>query len=404
MQLRDGETVSNNGVGTLRGLPRWAGRSPVELRAALVGLGTMCGLVAAPPLAAADGTLSMRGVYYKERATRVVQPMLDTMFDVGTRGVVTANFLVDAITSASASSGAADDAAFTETRYEVGAGYTHELPVGLRLGAQGRYSTESDYRSIYGGVRAEIDLAQKNATLGVGGGIGRDRISAGAAQGPSMPTLACEPGVDQDHCFLTSYVAFATASQVLSKNAVAGVSYDLARLDGYQSNPYRSALADDGVAAPERHPLDRLRQAFAGSLRYHLAAPQLTVIGAYRYYRDDWNIRAHTPEVRLIQQVGTVADATLRYRYHHQSRAFFYQERYATTDATMQRYLSDDVKLDAFTGHLIEAKLGVAGEAFGLDGRWSGARFEGILQYLLQHERFGNAAIAHVALTVPFDE
>ena len=32
--MRDCETVSNNGEGTLRGLPRRAGRSPVELMSA----------------------------------------------------------------------------------------------------------------------------------------------------------------------------------------------------------------------------------------------------------------------------------------------------------------------------------------------------------------------------------
>jgi hypothetical protein len=51
----------------------------------------------------------------------------------------------------------------------------------------------------------------------------------------------------------------------------------------------------------------------------------------------------------------------------------------------------------------MEAKLGVLGDAFALDGKWAAARFEGILQYIIQHNRFGNAVEAHVALTVPFD-
>ena len=54
--------------------------------------------VAAPALG--DGTLAVRGVYYKERATRVMQPMLDAMLDAGNHGIVTGHFLVDAITSA----------------------------------------------------------------------------------------------------------------------------------------------------------------------------------------------------------------------------------------------------------------------------------------------------------------
>ena len=216
-----------------------------------------------------------------------------------------------------------------------------------------------------------------------------------------MPTLDCAPGVAATECGLTTYVVFASAIQMLSRNAVVGLTYDLARLEGYQSNPYRTALADDGIA-PERHPTERLRQAFAASLRYYVPRSRTTFIGAYRYYRDDWKIHAHTPEVRIVQPVGRSADATVRYRYHTQDEAFFYRDRYPTTDITMSRYLSDDVKLDAFTGHTFEAKLGILGEAFEMGGRWAGARFEGILQYVLQHNRFGNAIIAHVALTVPF--
>jgi len=88
----------------------------MRLQLALAVLAVLT-LGAATP-ARGDGTLTMRGVYYKERATRVMQPMLDAMFDAGAHGIATGHFLVDAITSASASSGAADAAAFTEQRYE----------------------------------------------------------------------------------------------------------------------------------------------------------------------------------------------------------------------------------------------------------------------------------------------
>lgn len=355
--------------------------------------------LAASPAARADGTLTARGVYYKERATRVMQPMLDAMFDVGTRGVVTAHFLVDAITSASTSSGADNAKPFTEKRYEGGATYTHEL-ANLRLGVEGKFSTESDYQSLYAGVRGEIDLAQKNATLGLGGGISADTISAAAAQGLSVPTLDCKPGEAKTECSLTTYSLFASGSQILGKNVIVGASYDLARANGYQSNPYRMALADDGTA-PERHPDSRTRTAVAGSARFFVPVTQTTFIGSYRYYRDNWKVHAHTPELRIVQQVGYSADASLRYRYYTQDGAFFYRDRYVSIDPSVSPYLSDDVKLSDFTTHTIEAKLGILGEAFGLEGRWSGARIEGILAYVAQGNRFGNAIIAHLALTVP---
>ncbi len=349
----------------------------------------------------ADGTLSARGVYYKERATRVMQPMLDAMFDVGAHGIVSGHFLVDAITSASSSSGADNATPFTEKRYEGAVGYTHELGT-LRVGGEAKYSTESDYRSIYLGVRAELDLAQKNTTLGLGGGLSKDKVSAAAAQGPSMPTLTCEPGKVATECPLTVLSVYGSASQILSRNLVGGLTYDFARADGYQSNPYRMALADDGIA-PERHPTLRRRTAIAGSIRYFIPSTQTTLIAAYRYYRDNWKVHAHTPEIRIVQQVGYTVDATIRYRFYTQSQAFFYRDRYPTTDAAAFPYLSDDVKLDAFRTHTFEAKLGVLGDTFGASGRWSAARFEGILSYVVQDNRFGNAIIAHVALTVPLD-
>ena len=287
-----------------------------------------------------------------------MQPMLDGMFEVGARGLVTAHFLVDAITSASSGSGAAN-AAFTERRYEGGAGYTHELdgPAALtwldriRLGGEAKYSTESDYESLYLGGRAEADVAQKNAVFGLGGGIATDTITNAGAQSPmGGPLLACDARETlgtEAKCALTTYVGFASASQILSKNALVAVTYDVSKLDGFQANPYRLAITASGLE-PERHPNARLRQAVAISGRLYVPATQTTFIGAYRYYRDDWHIRAHTPELRIVQEVGALADASIRYRYYHQTAAYFYKDRYPALDTTMIQYITDDPKMSAF--------------------------------------------------------
>jgi hypothetical protein len=345
----------------------------------------------------------MRGVYYKERATRVVQPMLDGAFEAGERGLVTAHLLVDAITSASASAGAVDAEPFTERRYEAGGSYAHQLE-GVRLGGEAKYSSEPDYKSLYVGARGEAELAQKNTVLGLGGGLGRDTVSGGPASGLAQLMLQCDPEIDQvtPECQLRTYSVFASASQIVSRTAVIGVSADYAALRGYMANPYRSAVVGTGTSIGtlrERHPTERNRTALAASARYHVRRTGTTLIGAYRYYQDSWKIRAHTPELRIVQQAGAAADATLRYRFHDQTKqAFFYEERYPMEQA----YLSDDVKLSKFTTHTIEAKLGVLGEAFWQSDRWAGARLEVILQYVVQNNRFGNALVTHAALTLPF--
>jgi hypothetical protein len=348
-----------------------------------------------------DGSLAVRGVYYKERATRVMQPMMDAIFDAGTHGIATGHFLVDAITSASSSSGAVDSTPFNELRYEGGLGYTRELGA-LTIGVDGKHSTESDYSSWYGGVRGQLELGQKNTVIGLGVGVSWDTVSAAAAQGPAMPTLRCDDANPASaSCPLYVYALFGSVSQIVGKDTVVSATVDLSTLSGYQSNPYRSAVVGE-VLVPERHPTERTREAFAVSIRHYLAATGTTFIGAYRYYRDDWQVHAHTPELRIVQEVGRDVDAAVRFRYYTQDGAYFFRDRYPADSAAMSPFVSDDVKLSSFIGYTLEAKLGVLGEAFRLSGRWAGARFEGMLDYTAQHNRFGNAVIAHVAVTIPF--
>jgi hypothetical protein len=379
-----------------------AARLAAVMLASVVGAGT----------ARADGTLSMRNVYYKERATRVIQPMLDGMFEVGTRGLVTGHLLVDAITSASASSGAAAAQAFTERRYEAGGGYAHEVdgPDGswvdlVRLGAQTRFSREPDYRSLYVGVRGEAEVAQKNATLGLGGGVSADNLDASGSQDSSGISegikLMCpgDPIAQSDSCDLRTYSLFAWFSHLTSRNSVVALTYDLAHQQGFLANPYRQVIVAP-VPIAERHPEERTRHAVAVSARLFVPRLSTAFIAAYRYYWDSWNINAHTPELRVIQQIGRNIDAAFRYRYYTQDASFFWERRYTTP---MRPYLTDDPKMSPFTGHILETKLGVLGDTFGLDGRWAGARFEGILEYVIQNNRYGNAVVAHAALTIPFE-
>ncbi|MCX5748374.1 MAG: DUF3570 domain-containing protein, partial [Proteobacteria bacterium] len=268
-----------------------------------------------------------------------------------------------------------------------------------------KYSTEPDYKSFYGGLHGELDLAEKNTTLGAGVGVVVDTINAGQAQGLFDPMIACtpsQPTVLARTCDLTATSASLSVRQIVTRTFVVGATYDVSQANGYQSNPYRQVLAGL-VLAPERHPDERLRQAFAVSLRQYLRATRTTVIGAYRYYRDDWKVRAQTPELRIVQEVGDTVDAAIRYRYYRQTAAFFYRPQYDTADFAVQPYLTDDQKLSAFDGHTLEAKLGMTGETFGLEGHWGAARLEGILEYVVQHNRFGSAIIGHVALTIPFD-
>ncbi|MCA9677928.1 MAG: DUF3570 domain-containing protein [Kofleriaceae bacterium] len=339
--------------------------------------------------ARADGELAMRGVYYKEKATRVVQPMLDARFDVGDAGQVDAHLLVDAITSASVASGSSG-IAFSERRYEAGGGYLDRRGR-WGYGASGRLSREPDYTSLFGGLRGDVALADDNFLLGVALGAGHDSISnAGAAMMMGTPLSGT----------MTTLLASVSASQIVSPRLVVGLTYDVSRLDGFQENPYRSVITAEGLVM-ERHPQTRRRQAWAASARWFVGRTATTVIASHRVYVDDWGIVAHTPELRVVQEAGDAADVAIRYRYHHQSAADFYLPSYPSADPSDFPYLTDDVKLSAFTSHTIGFKVGVFGRAFGLDGALGDARGEVEFEYVDQNNRFGNAGIANAALILP---
>jgi hypothetical protein len=189
----------------------------MQLRRALA----VIAVLVAPGLARADGELSMRGVYYKERATRVIQPMLDGRFDVGDEGTLDTHVLIDAITSASASAGDIID----EQRYEIGGGYMHQLSR-VRIGGQARASYEPDYTSLFGGIRGELELFDKNLVIGAGGSYGHDWIDNTGA--PVAPPVS---GV------LDTFLGSLSVSQILTPSTTAPITYDLSNLTGFQQNP-----------------------------------------------------------------------------------------------------------------------------------------------------------------------
>jgi hypothetical protein len=344
--------------------------------------------------AAADGFIGVRGAYYKERSTRVQQPMIDAAFDTGDSGRVSAHFLVDSITSASAATGTIAGE-FTELRYEGGLAYVHALPRHIRVGAHTRVSNESDYLSIFGGLSGEIALFDQTTTLRALVGHTADQISNGVAV--MMGSL----GTPRREESLGSTLVSLGVTQVLHPRLVAGVTYDYIHMNGYQANIYR-VVRGGPDPVPERVPELRRRHAVAGQMRAFLPS-RTTAIVAYRFYADDWDIVAFTPEVRLVQEVVPGLDLRLRYRYSVQSPAEFYKEVYMQSElADPAVFVTDDEKLGEMTTHTIGGQLSIALGVFGWSGFAGGLRLDAVVERVLQSTAFGDAWVGQLGLVVPF--
>ncbi len=280
----------------------------------------------APPRARAEDYVTVRGAYYREPSTRVIQPTVEVERDSPTGWDVKAHFLVDTITSASVSAGTTADTIFTETRNEAA------LSVRKRwdrseLTASYKYSGESDYWAHALSVSGSQRFWGDTATIGASMGLSLDSQSSRFR----TPECATPPS---HSCPLTTTFGGVSYTQILSPVWLAQVSAETAYLDGFQGNLYRT-VPNFGY---ERVPDKRLRNAFAARVAYYIPALDLALRAAYRYYfdvfpdflpdvsppptgGDPWRLQSHTLELRAYRPLTRDLTVRLTFRRYWQNWA-----------------------------------------------------------------------------------
>src|SRR5688500_13207611 len=123
--------------------------------------------------------IAVRGSYFREASTRVIQPMIEARVNLPHGFDVAAHGLVDAISSASIAQGANTDEVFSENRYEGGLRVGRSFgPSALgddtRLGVVTRYSHEPDYQSYTGGFDINHWVLDKTGLLFAGFAVSHD--------------------------------------------------------------------------------------------------------------------------------------------------------------------------------------------------------------------------------------
>lgn len=380
----------------------------LQLRRAASCAAALLLLVIAVARARGADQVTIRGAYYREPSTRVIQPVVEIQKDLPDGFDLDAHYLVDAITSASAAAGTGKDAIFTEIRNQVG------LAVGknwdrTRATLAYRYSAESDYWSHGLGASLARRAWGDTATLALSAGLSLDTMSSRGR------TPACAGSGTS--CSLNSYFAGLSYTQVLSPVALAQVSAETAFLDGFQGNLYRS-VPNFGYEVP---PGRRERNAVGGWLAYYLPRSSTGLQLRYRYYwdfypgtpevsYDPWNLRAQTIEGRIYQKLTRNLEVRLLYRHHTQNHAAFWCDVVANQNCYEMMpppvpYQSSDPKLGPVRTEYPEVKL--FWEADSLRAvpffRWFAAgTFEISYGYYMQNDSFGDAHVLQAGYTMPY--
>ena len=232
----------------------------------------------------------------------------------------------------------------------------------VTLGASGASSKEQDYLSHAFGFEAKVDLNDRHTTLTAGYGQSNDRVRS-----------ADDPTLDEPRDTREYLVGL---TQVISAVDVVQTTFQWGRGKGWYNDPYKHTLTFYPVGAPnfafDTRPSHRDTFAWLTRYRHHVASAGGTLQVDYRFYDDDWGIRAHTLEVGWSQSIGERRTLRPALRYYTQSQADFYSPLIPRPQPAI---LSSDQRLAAFGGvsPSLRAQLELS----------SGWRVEGTLGYVM---------------------
>jgi hypothetical protein len=148
-------------------------------------------------------------------------------------------------------------------------------------------------------------------------------------------------------------------SQILTKNFIAGVNFNVITDQGYLANPYRSVRFLAQTAAgyslgSQTYPDTRTSTAVQIEGKYYLPY-RAAVTASYRYFRDTWSIVGSTYELDYTHPISNIWIIEGRFRYYKQNHADFYSDLFDY--AGEYRFEARDQDLAAQDNYTIGAKV-----------------------------------------------
>jgi hypothetical protein len=304
----------------------------------------------------AQSNLDFRYLYYQESngRTKVLNPWINLHQDFGLKGGALSLLLgydtisgasptggyptADATTSASgvsSSNSSIPQVAYHDTRKSATLGYVHKFGAHLPS-IDISYSKENDYVARNAGLSDAWTLAHGRGTLHFGVSIGRDIVTPVIT--PTIPAR-----LDHDK----SSDGFALGwSWIAGERDLLDVSASLTKLSGYLTDPYKIVPITTGAVpeVPEQRPDSRSRRAVLFKYGHYFDEANGALKTTFRYYWDDWAIRAYTLDLLYDAHVGSRWIVSPQLRLYSQSSASFFAYEFAAP----QVYMSSDYRLSAF--------------------------------------------------------
>jgi hypothetical protein len=271
----------------------------------------------------------------------VLTPSIHAAIDNVSGASLSASYLVDVVSAASADIVSTASNRWQEVRQAGGLGAQYK-PHDFGVGVGGSVSSEPDYLSYGFFATAIKDFDEKNWTLNFGFGYSHDTAGRCGADGSCTPFSVFSRELQRST--FNGGIAW-----VVDRASLASLTADLVLETGDQSKVYRyipmfspavqpnvplgaSAAWVNANRLPER-PLEQLpleRHRFALTGRYAHRYDGSTLRLDERFYDDDWALVASTTDARWIFDLGKRFAVWPHARFHVQKAVSFWERAYVS--------------------------------------------------------------------------
>jgi hypothetical protein len=272
---------------------------------------------------------------YKGGGLTASGPALLVRKSIADKVSLTGSYYVDSVSSASIDVvTTASPYKEKRTEYGFGADYVYR---DSQITLSGSSSKEPDYQASSMGLDISQEMFGGMTTVSLGYTRSSDKVGEKGT-----------PGWIDD---VKHWQYRAGLTQILTPRWIASLNFEAVSDHGFLASPYRVARVF-GAAIDERLP--RTRSSRAVKLRAVGDLGSRNAMRAeYRYFWDNWAIKAHTAEVGYSRYFGELWMADAYARLHTQKKALFYSDNAGAETL----YVTRNRQLGTFNGTALGAKL-----------------------------------------------
>ena len=150
-----------------------------------------------------------------------------------------------------------------------------------------------------------------------------------------------------------------TFSQVVNKNLQFSLIAEGVAQNGYLGLPFHRVYFTDGSEKIENLPSTRFKLPLGIRLNYFLG-DKVIFRSYYRYYTDDWGIKAHTASLEVPYKISSFVSISPFYRYYIQTASTYFAP-YAQHQAS-DPYYTSNYNLSAFTSQFFGVNVRITPE------------------------------------------